>query len=114
MNGIFPVLAHPERNLDFERNPDGIHEVRAAGIPIQVTAMSITGAFGRRARKVAKRWIKEGVVDLVASDGHGPGRRPPVMDDAARTVRKWGGATMEQWVTDEVPRRVLAGEPVLG
>ena len=114
MNGIFPVLAHPERNMDFERNPDSIHEVRAAGVPIQVTAMSITGAFGRRAKKVAKRWIKQGVVDLVASDGHGPGRRPPVLDEAARTIRKWGDSTMEQWVTAEVPRRILAGEPVLG
>lgn len=114
MRGIFPVLAHPERNMDFERNPDSIHAVRAAGVPIQVTAMSVTGAFGRRAKKVAKRWLKEGVVDLIASDGHGPGRRPPVMDEAARTVRKLGGATMEEWVTFEVPRRILAGEPVLG
>ena len=114
MKGIFPVLAHPERNADFERRPDAIHEVRAAGVPIQVTAMSLTGKFGRKARKVAKRWIKEGVVDLVASDGHGCARRPPVMDEAARVVRKLGGASMEEWVTYEVPRRILAGEPVLG
>jgi protein-tyrosine phosphatase len=112
--GVFPVLAHPERNADFERNPDLIHEYRAAGVPCQVTAMSLTGAFGRRARKVSERWLSEGAIDLVASDGHSANRRPPTMDEAARAVRKAAGATVEEWLTREVPRRILAGEPVLG
>lgn len=112
MEGIFPVLAHPERNLEFERNPDAIIPYHDAGIPIQVTAMSLTGDFGRRAKKLSRRWVKEGLVDLVASDGHSTGRRPPVMDRAARIVRELRGPTEEQLVTEEVPRRILAGEPV--
>lgn len=114
MAGIFPVLAHPERNADFERKPDLIHEYRAAGVPCQVTAMSLTGDFGRSARKISERWLAEGAIDIVASDGHSAMRRPPTLDEAARVVRKAGGATLEEWVTREVPRRILAGEPVLG
>ncbi len=114
LKGIFPVLAHPERNLDFERDPDLVHQFRDAGIPIQVTAMSLTGDFGYRSKKVSRRWLAEGVVDLVASDGHSARRRPPVMDKAAKLVRKLAGESAEQWVTQEVPRRILAGEPVLG
>ena len=112
--GIFPVLAHPERNLDFARDPDLIHPYRDAGIPIQVTAMSLCGEFGGRTKKVARRWLKEGIVDMVASDGHSCGGRPPVMDDAARLIRKMAGPSAEEWVLSEVPRRILAGEPVLG
>src|SRR5207247_6242403 len=112
--GIFPVLAHPERNMDFERNPDLIQEFRNAGVPCQITAMSLTGDFGRKARKVAERWLSEGAIDLVASDGHSVRGRPPTMDEAARVVRKAAGETVEDWVTREVPRRILAGEPVLG
>jgi protein-tyrosine phosphatase len=114
MAGVFPVLAHPERNADFERNPDLIHEYRSAGVPCQVTAMSLTGAFGRRARKVSERWLAEGAIDILASDGHSTDRRPPTLDEAARVVRRQGGESLEQWVTREVPRRILAGEPVLG
>src|SRR5262249_39973985 len=84
MTGVFPVLAHPERNLDFERNPDLIQEFRQAGVPCQVTAMSLAGAFGRRARKISERWLAEGSIDLVASDGHSPRGRPPTLDAAAR------------------------------
>lgn len=114
MAGIFPVLAHPERNADFERNPDLIHEFRDAGVPCQVTAMSLAGDFGRRARKIAERWLGEGAIDLVASDGHSARGRPPTLDAAARIVRKVAGETVEDWLTREVPRRILGGEPVLG
>jgi protein-tyrosine phosphatase len=100
--------------MDFARDPDLIRPYRDAGIPVQVTAMSLTGEFGRRARKVSERWLGEGSIDLLASDGHGPRGRPPVLADAARIVRKSAGATMEDWLTREVPRRILAGEPVLG
>jgi protein-tyrosine phosphatase len=112
--GIFPVLAHPERNMDFERKPDLIQEFRNAGVPCQITAMSLTGDFGRKARKVAERWLSEGAIDLLASDGHSARGRPPTMDEAARIVRKQAGDTMEDWLVREVPRRILAGEPVLG
>jgi protein-tyrosine phosphatase len=114
MAGIFPVLAHPERNADFERDPDLIHQFRDAGVPCQVTAMSLAGEFGRRARKVSERWLAEGSVDLIASDGHSARGRPPTLDAAARVVRKHGGPTLEDWLTREVPRRILAGEAVLG
>ncbi len=112
--GVFPVLAHPERNMDFERKPDLIHEFRDAGVPCQVTAMSLTGAFGRRARKISERWLSEGAVDLIASDGHTTRSRPPVLGEAAKIVRKQAGETVEDWLLSEVPRRILAGEPVVG
>ena len=76
--------------------------------------MSLVGDFGRRTRKTSERWLEQGIVDLIASDGHSCRSRPPVMDAAAKVVRKLAGATAEDWLTREVPRRVLAGEPVLG
>lgn len=112
--GIFPVLAHPERNAELAEDTAAVQALRDAGIPIQVTAMSLTGDFGRRARRAAERWLADGMVDLVASDGHSCRSRAPVLDGAARVVRKIAGASAEDWVLREVPRRLLAGEPVLG
>lgn len=112
--GIYPVLAHPERNVEFCEHPERLEPYHDAGVLMQVTAMSLVGDFGRRARKVSERWLEQGIVDLVASDGHSCRSRPPVMDGAAKVVRKLAGATAEDWLTREVPRRILAGEPVLG
>ena len=112
--GIYPVLAHPERNVEFCEHPDRLEPYHDAGVLVQVTAMSLTGDFGRRARKTSERWVEQGIVDLIASDGHSCRSRPPVMDKAAKIVRKLGGATAEDWLTREAPRRILAGEMVLG
>lgn len=114
MAGIFPVLAHPERISELQDRPELLEPIHDAGILVQVTAMSLTGDFGRRSRKTAERWLRDGLVDVIASDGHSCRSRPPVMDAAARLARKAGGETCEDWVTREAPRRVLAGEPVLG
>ena len=112
--GIYPVLAHPERISELQEHPDRLEAIHDAGILVQVTAMSLTGDFGRRARKVSERWLEQGLVDVLASDGHSCRSRPPTMDVAARIARKTGGPTMEDWLTREAPRRILAGEPVLG
>jgi len=112
--GIYPVLAHPERNMEFCEHPDRLEAFHDAGILMQVTAMSLTGDFGRRARKISERWLEQGLVDLIASDGHSCRSRRPTMDAAAKVVRKISGPTAEEWLTHEAPRRVLAGEPVLG
>jgi protein-tyrosine phosphatase len=112
--GIFPVLAHPERITELQEHPEKIADIRAAGIPVQVTAMSLTGEFGRKPRKTAETWLASGQVDLVASDGHSVVRRPPTLDGAARILSRTIGDSATQWVTAEVPRRLLAGEPVLG
>lgn len=110
--GIFPVLAHPERISELQQHPDRLEPIHDAGILVQVTAMSLTGDFGRRARKVAERWLAQGIADVIASDGHSCRSRPPTMDEAARIARKLGGPTMEDWTTREAPRRILAGETV--
>jgi protein-tyrosine phosphatase len=112
--GIYPVLAHPERNAEFCEHPERLEPYHDAGVLVQVTAMSLTGDFGRRARKVSERWVEGGFVDLLASDGHSCRSRPPVMDQGAKAVRKIAGESAEQWLTREAPRRVLAGEPVIG
>jgi protein-tyrosine phosphatase len=112
--GIYPVLAHPERIVELQEHPDRIGPFHDAGILVQVTAMSLTGEFGRGPRKAALRWLEEGLVDVIASDGHSCRTRVPVLDAAAKVARKTGGPTLEDWVTREAPRRILAGEPVLG
>ena len=43
--GLFPVLAHPERNFEVMERPSVARELRQQGVYLQVTAMSITGAL---------------------------------------------------------------------
>ena len=59
MHGIIPIITHPERNLEIARSPNRYYEIIKMGCLGQVTAMSLTGGFGRWSeadrRKIAQK-----------------------------------------------------------
>lgn len=92
--GFRPVVAHPELTPFLRGEPLLVADLHAAGAAIQVTAMSVTGEFGRAVRGAAQAMLEHGLVDSVASDGHRLGWRPPVLSRArAEIARHWGEDT---------------------
>lgn len=114
LEGVTPVIAHPERNPSFWAAPERAVGLRSQGALLQVTAGALTGLFRKEAKACAKRLFELEAVDLVASDCHRADRRPPGLAEASRVVTKWAGREMADRVTDIVPRAILAGEPIVG
>lgn len=106
--GRVPVIAHPERNLVFAGDLARLGELVEAGGVGQVTAGSLSGEFGRGARKAAERMIELGLAGFVASDAHDLKRRPPRMRVARERVRELFGAEVEAGLFDANPAAVLA------
>jgi protein-tyrosine phosphatase len=95
MEGWIPVIAHPERNLAIQSNPELLYDLVTRGARAQVTAMSVTGQFGSRALKSAELLLDREMVHFMATDAHSI-RRPPVMAKAyERVARDWGPARAE-------------------
>ncbi len=110
--GCWPVLAHPERNDELAADAGKMEKLRAQGLLVQITAQSVTGAFGKRALKASERWLRAGLVDFLATDAHDTVRRPPRLADALeRVARLAGAAAAERLVGDNV-ERVLRGEEI--
>jgi len=86
VKGYVPVITHPERNYRLLESPIRSESLRKAGALLQLTAMSITGDFGRQIRKYSLQLLKMGCVDFVASDAHGANRRVPVLSKAYHEV----------------------------
>ncbi len=74
--------------------------------------MSLTGGFGRRARKASERWLKDGLVDFLATDAHDVERRPPVLGEAVDAAAKVVGREAAERLVNANPARVLRGEPL--
>jgi protein-tyrosine phosphatase len=90
--GMVPVLAHPERCPAVTAQPEAAHELAARGWLLCLNAPSLTGGHGGTAEATAWRLLDDGVVALVASDGHTL-RRPPRLDEAYAAVRaRYGDA----------------------
>jgi protein-tyrosine phosphatase len=110
--GFYPVLAHPERNFEIMANPTIARRLRERGVLMQITAQSVLGAFGRKSLKAAKKLVKWGAADVIASDAHNPDRRPPGLSEAVRTVARWIGTDRAEAMVTETPQRILEGREV--
>lgn len=80
--GLVPLITHPERLGWIESHYSLMATLVAEGALIQLTAGSITGGFGRRAKYWAEKMLDEALADIVASDAHNLTGRPPILSRA--------------------------------
>src|SRR5664279_5069009 len=59
-NGIVPIVTHPERNPVLQNKLSRVEEWVELGCLVQVTALSISGGFGRTAHSAADRLLERG------------------------------------------------------
>jgi protein-tyrosine phosphatase len=110
--GWRPIFAHPEFIPALARDLDRVADLAAAGALFQITAMSLTGDFGRTPRQVCHDLLDRGLAHFVASDAHGVDQRPPGLSRARRSLaERWGEETAERLTRDN-PLAVLEDRPL--
>jgi len=105
--GFVPIISHPERNTEFAARPELLHELVAMGCAAQVTAMSLTGEFGRETRSAAGLFMTHNLVHFIASDAHGAVLRPPVLSRAVEAAAKIVGTEKAWAMVTEIPQAIL-------
>jgi protein-tyrosine phosphatase len=112
--GLVGILSHPERNRGIIKNPDVMWDVVEAGGLLQITAASLTGAFGRSPQKIAEMCVEERLIHFIASDAHDTKNRPFGIRDAYDTIIEMAGEDLATLVCCENPARVVAGDDLAG
>ncbi|MFO7964553.1 MAG: CpsB/CapC family capsule biosynthesis tyrosine phosphatase [Desulfobacterales bacterium] len=113
INGVTPVIAHPERNPMVHMHNDILIELIKTGCLIQVNSTSITGGFGDDVMKCVHDLLNKRLVHIIASDAHSAYGRPPVLSRAIEIAGKILRNREEaDRMVNAVPRAVLNGEPV--
>ncbi len=88
---VIPIMTHPERNWIIQQSFDQFASWVKLGALTQVTAGSLTGRFGKEAKKFAEQLISAGLCHFIASDAHDTVDRHPRMTNAFEIVtKKWG------------------------
>jgi protein-tyrosine phosphatase len=112
VGGWRPVIAHPELIHWLAPDLELVALLVSRGALTQVTAMSLTGHFGRRAQNDAVALLETGLVHFVASDSHDIRRRPPGLRQAYQTIAgRWGEETARRLTADN-PRAVVENRPL--
>jgi len=66
--GYKPILAHPERYsyMDVEQ----FRTLREWGLSLQLNTISLTGYYGKEAKKLAENLVDQQLIDFISSDMH--------------------------------------------
>lgn len=115
LEGITPIIAHPERNRDIIQNPERLFGLVERGILAQVTASSLRAT---PYMATAELLIRHRAVHFVASDTHGPDRRPPRLSTYVDRLAQLVGEEGARRLLVDNPLRVIEGtdiepEPVI-
>lgn len=113
-SGIVPIVTHPERNPVLQQKLSRVEEWVELGCLVQVTALSISGGFGRTAFRAAGRLLERGLVHVVASDAHDPEHRHPRLDEAYGIVRSRYGDEEADILFTHNPQAIIEGVQLTG
>jgi protein-tyrosine phosphatase len=108
--GYVPILTHPERLTWIQSQYQVIQRLVHAGTWMQVTAGSLSGAFGRSPRYWGERMLDEGCIHILATDAHDVNRRPPNLSQGRELAAKRVGNTEAQHLVVTRPEGILRND----
>ena len=109
VSGLKPIITHPERNPSIIADPNLLFQLLDSNVHVQITADSLTGAFGRDAEDCAVYLLKKGAVDIIASDAHSADYRKPILSKGLRIAEKIVGREKAHMLVCDNPAAVIAG-----
>lgn len=112
VQGITPILAHPERHHQLAKEPQTLYEWIRKGVLYQVNLRSLTGRYGPTAQETARTMLQCGLVHFIGSDAHYPLERP---EPYLKELEAFAECLDEKdWkrITVENPRAILEGKGI--
>ncbi len=113
LEGLTPIIAHPERYSSNFINSNQLSEFVDKGILLQINSESITGFHGKRAKNAAFELLKRGMVHFVASDSHGEGRMLSNLQEIEKTISQHCGVENAERIIHYNTQQVLEDKEVL-
>lgn len=91
LQGIVPIISHPERNERIIEHPDIIYQLVKKGALIQLGVESIQGVFGAKVKKFAFQLLKANMAHVIASGASQQKEGSYSLKDAYAEIKKKAG-----------------------
>ncbi len=78
--GFVPVIAHAERYECIQKNWECVESLKSFDVEVQVNASSVTGALGRRIKRLVHHLLKQQMIDYIGTDAHDWKERTPAVE----------------------------------
>ena len=88
IEGITPIIAHPERNKGIAEKPERLERLIREGALAQITAGSLAGHFGKSVQKLSLDLVRANLVHTYGSDVHNLTTRPFLFEEGLTFLEK--------------------------
>ena len=106
------ILAHPERYLSFQNDFNKIYELVNNGIYLQSNIESIIAGYGKSARKLMKRLLKEDLVSVIATDIHHAKHDYTKWNKAKKKIVRLIGEEKFLKLTTNNPKKIILDDTI--
>jgi len=109
---ITPIIAHPERNSVFSRNPGLLFELIQLGALAQANNGSFTGLYGGRVQEAVFHFLDLRLIHFIASDGHNTKAITPTLSEGLAKAEEIIGKEEAQALVKKNPQAVLNNQEI--
>jgi len=113
VNGLIPVLAHPERYRGLFDEPERLLDWAKKGILFQLDLRSLSGYYGPQSKLLAELMLHSDLIHFVGSDAHRVSRSEQAYSEALQSLEGIVGKTRFEELTLINPLTMLAGKSLL-
>jgi protein-tyrosine phosphatase len=113
MQGVCPIITHPERNPTIMKKPDLLLDMLYGNVLVQITAGSLTGEFGCDKQACANYLLQKNAVHFIATDAHSSEFRRPVLSEGLEYAGKIIGKERAMKLVTDNPIAVIKDQPLL-
>lgn len=112
VQGLIPVLAHPERYRGLFEEPERLIDWATKGILFQLDLRSLSGHYGPQPKQLGERMLHSDLIHLVGSDAHRVSRSDASYIEALRNVEELVGERRFEELALINPETILDGKPL--
>lgn len=111
-NGNVPIIAHPERYVYIQKEPNMLIELIEDGVLFQMNIGSILGQYGKNAQKTAQKLIKYNMVHFLGTDTHRPNMIYNRINEAIEKLSKIASKEQLENLLTNNAKKVLQNEKI--
>ena len=112
LQGIVPILAHPERYLEIQKDTKKLSKMIQKGVMCQVNAGSLLGRYGKKVQRTAKKLLANNTIHIISSDVHSiPNGHYPLSQGVKIAAKVIGIKRAKEMITS-TPGKVIQCERI--
>lgn len=109
---MIPILAHPERYVFVQKEPEMIYDLIQKGVLMQANYGSILGQYGEKAQILVRKFLENDMIHFLGSDVHKKNSIYPRIPQALSEIRLIVGEEKLEELTTINPGLVIENKTI--